>query len=112
MAKSARSKSKANNRNILREKVFIPHEQARIQRLAEKQRVKDEQPSEEKPKTTTAAATEVIAADSDSEMADALCVEKSKNGRVVKRSSRKQRSKSTTRTVRIRGKNGQITKKK
>ncbi|KAI7820340.1 hypothetical protein BX661DRAFT_189273 [Kickxella alabastrina] len=39
MGRSARSKSMIRNRNVMREKVFGPVEAARIQRLAEKQRV-------------------------------------------------------------------------
>ncbi|KAJ2356023.1 hypothetical protein IWW50_002963 [Coemansia erecta] len=39
MGKSARSKSKIRNRNVLRATLFGPHEAERIQRLATKQQV-------------------------------------------------------------------------
>ncbi|KAJ1822711.1 ubiquitin ligase (cullin) of SCF [Coemansia sp. RSA 2599] len=119
MAKSARSKSKARSRNVLRKNVFGPLEEARIQRLAEKQRVKDE----EKPPEAAADAemdaqdtTKKTAADSDSEMADAdggsrTSSKGSKNSRVSKKPL-KSRNKGAMRTVHVRGKKGQITKKK
>ncbi|KAJ2236461.1 hypothetical protein H4R99_007485 [Coemansia sp. RSA 1722] len=119
MAKSARSRSKCRNRNVLRANVFGPIEQARIERLAEKQRVKNEQVDEVTMDAQSSEAVEKTAekaaVDSDSEMVDGSeegLKKRSKRGKVAKMAMKKKRNKSATRTISVRGKGGQVTKKK
>ncbi|KAJ1827559.1 hypothetical protein LPJ73_008745 [Coemansia sp. RSA 2703] len=118
MAKSARSKSKIKNRNALRATVFGPHEQARIQRLAEKQKVaaeadavavtnaRDVAMNED---TTTAdntaskdVAGDVDMVDSDSEKPQKSSRSKKRSGKIAK----------NQRIIKVRCSNGQFKKKR
>ncbi|KAJ2777907.1 hypothetical protein GGI15_004351 [Coemansia interrupta] len=115
MAKSARSKSKIRNRNALRETVFGPHEQARIQRLAEKQKAAAEADAKVMAndvtmnENTTAgtssskdAAGDVDMVDSDSEKPQKVSRSKKRSGKIAK----------NQRIVKVRCSNGQFKKKR
>ncbi|KAJ1724917.1 hypothetical protein LPJ53_000841 [Coemansia erecta] len=124
MAKSARSKSKIRNRNVLRAAVFGPHEQARIQRLAEKQKAAAEADAKDKADdvamdegAATAAAASTAAdntsakdaATGDVDMADSDSEKPQKSSRSKKRSGKIAKNQ---RIVKVRGSNGQLKKKR